>query len=165
VKTLVLTLITVILSSIHQANAAEDILSVDKTVVIQMVIFLASIFILNSLLFKPLLLLVDKREQLTTGTIEEAKKLEEKVGQIIEEYNSKLNEARARALEERNETRRQAQVLHEEMIKKAREEAQALLEEAKQKLELETREIKGKIRSDVETIARDMASRILGKEV
>ncbi|HWP93617.1 MAG TPA: ATP synthase F0 subunit B [Thermodesulfobacteriota bacterium] len=163
-KTLALTLITVILS-IHQANAAEDILSVDKTVVIQMVIFLASIFILNSLLFKPLLGLVDKREQLTTGTIEEAKKLEEKVGQIIEEYNSKLNEARARALEERNETRRQAQVLHEEMIKKAREEAQALLEEAKHKLELETSEIKGKIRSDVETIARDMASRILGKEV
>ncbi len=163
-KTLALTLITVILY-IHQANAAEDILSVDKTVVIQMVIFLASIFILNSLLFKPLLGLVDKREQLTTGTIEEAKKLEEKVGQIIEEYNSKLNEARARALEERNETRRQAQVLHEEMIKKAREEAQALLEEAKHKLELETREIKGKIRSDVETIARDMASRILGKEV
>jgi F-type H+-transporting ATPase subunit b len=164
VKTLALTLITVILS-IHQANAAEDILSVDKTVVIQMVIFLASIFILNSLLFKPLLGLVDKREQLTIGTIEEAKKLEEKVGQIIEEYNSKLNEARARALEERNETRRQAQVLHEEMIKKAREEAQALLEEAKHKLELETSEIKGKIRSDVETIARDMASRILGKEV
>ena len=163
-KTLALTLITVILS-IHQANAAEDILSVDKTVVIQMVIFLASIFILNSLLFKPLLGLVDKREQLTIGTIEEAKKLEEKVGQIIEEYNSKLNEARARALEERNETRRQAQVLHEEMIKKAREEAQALLEEAKHKLELETSEIKGKIRSDVETIARDMASRILGKEV
>ena len=68
-KTLALTLITVILS-IHQANAAEDILSVDKTVVIQMVIFLASIFILNSLLFKPLLALVDKREQLTTGTID-----------------------------------------------------------------------------------------------
>jgi F0F1-type ATP synthase membrane subunit b/b' len=55
--------------------------------------------------------------------------------------------------------------MYEEMIKRTREEAQALLEEAKQKLELETREIKGKIRSDVETIARDMASRILGKEV
>jgi len=149
----------------YNAMAAEDILRVDKTLVIQIIIFVAAIFILNSLLFKPLLGLVERREQLTTGTIREAKEVEQKVGRIIEEYNAKLNEARAKALGERNEIRRQAQTAAEDMIRKAREEAQVLLEEAKSKLASETREIKEKIRSDIEVLAREMASRILGREV
>jgi F-type H+-transporting ATPase subunit b len=149
----------------YNAMAAEGILSVDKTLVIQIIVFVAAIFVLNSLLFKPLLGLMEKREQLTTGTIGEAKELEQKVGQIIGEYNARLNEARAKALEERNEIRREAQAAAEDIIRKAREEAQILLEEAKGKLASETKEIKEKIRSDIEVLAREMASRILGKEV
>jgi F-type H+-transporting ATPase subunit b len=158
------TLIALIIST-FDAMAAEDILSVDKTLIIQIIIFIAAIFILNSLLFKPLLELVGRREKLTTGTIEEANQLGEKVNQIINEYNLKLNEARAQAIEERNEIRRQAQSAYDDIVKKAREEAQALLEEAKAKLQSETKEIKEKVRSDIEVLAREMASRILGKEV
>jgi F-type H+-transporting ATPase subunit b len=158
------TLIALIIST-FDAMAAEDILSVDKTLIIQIIIFIAAIFILNSLLFKPLLELVGRREKLTTGTIEEANQLGEKVNQIINEYNLKLNDARAQAIEERNEIRRQAQSAYDDIVKKAREEAQALLEEAKAKLQSETKEIKEKVRSDIEVLAREMASRILGKEV
>ena len=158
-------ILTVLFISTYNARAAEDILSVDKTLIIQIIIFVAAIFILNSLLFKPLLELVGRREKLTTGTIEEAKQLGEKVEQIINEYNVKLNEARALAMEERSEIRRQAQTAYEDIVKKAREEAQTLLEEAKGKLQSETKEIKEKVRSDIEVLAHDMASRILGKEV
>lgn len=158
------TLIALIIST-FDAMAAEDILSVDKTLIIQIIIFIAAIFILNSLLFKPLLELVGRREKLTTGTIEEANQLGEKVNQIINEYNLKLNEARAQAIEERNEIRRQAQSAYDDIVKKAREEAQALLEEAKAKLQSETKEIKEKVRSDIEVLAREIASRVLGKEV
>ncbi|MBI2485864.1 MAG: ATP synthase F0 subunit B [Deltaproteobacteria bacterium] len=154
-----------LLISTFNARAAEDILSVDKTLIIQIIIFVAAIFILNSLLFKPLLELVVRREKLTTGTIEEANQLGKKVEQIINEYNVKLNEARTQAMEERNEIRRQAQSAYDDIVKKAKEEAQTLLEEAKAKLQSETKEIKEKVRSDIEVLAREMASRILGKEV
>ncbi len=149
----------------YNAGAAEDILSVDRTLIIQIIIFVATIFILNSLLFKPLLALVGRREKLTTGTIEEANQLGEKAEHIINEYNLKLNEARTLALEERSEIRRQAQTVYEDIIKKAREEAQAVLEESNAKLQSETKEIREKVKSDIEVLAHDMATRILGKEV
>ena len=113
--------------STSSALAAEDLLKIDKLLVVQIVIFIAAIFILNSLLFKPLLELVDRREKLTTGTIEEANKLREKIELKIKDYNAKLDQARAQAMEERNKIRRNAQVSAEELLQKARQESQALL--------------------------------------
>jgi len=156
---------TLLVVSTSSALAAEDILKIDKLLIFQIVIFIAAIFILNSLLFKPLLELVDKREKLTTGTIKEANELREKIELIIKDYNARLDQARAQALEERNEIRRKAQTSAEELLQKARQESQALLNEAKQKLETEKGLKEEKIKPDIEYIARDVASRILGKEI
>ena len=163
-KVLAFVLIVLFATTIN-SNAAEELLKVDETLIIQIVIFIATIFILNSLLFKPLLQLVERREELTTGRIKEAKELERKVEQIIKEYKEKLDEVRAKAMEERNEIRRQAQAAAEEMIAKAHSETQALLEEAKAKLELEAREIRAKIKPEIEILARNMASQVLGREL
>ncbi len=163
-KKILLFVLTILVISTANAKAAEELLKIDKTLIIQIVIFVATIFILNSLLFKPLLQLVERREKLTTGRIKEAKELEGKVKQIMKEYKTKLDEVRARALEERNEIRRGAQAAAQEMIGKAREEAQALLEEAKARLELEAKEIRAKIKPDIEVLAREVASQILGRE-
>jgi len=154
-----------LLVSTSSVFAAEDILKIDKILVFQIIIFIAAIFILNSLLFKPLLELVDRREKLTTGTIEEANQLREKIEQIIQDYNARWDEARAQALEERNEIRREAQASAEELLQKARQESQALLNQAKQKLEDEKSLNEDKIRPDIEYLAKDVASRILGKEI
>jgi F-type H+-transporting ATPase subunit b len=151
--------------SASNAGAAEELLKLDKTLIIQLIIFIATIFILNSLLFKPLLGLVEKREKLTTGRIKEAKDFNEKVEQIVREYRIKLDEIRAKAMEERNEIRRQAQSAAEDLIGKAHKEAQALLEEAREKLELEAKEIRERIKPEIEILAREMALQILGRKV
>ena len=39
------------------------------------------------------------------------------------------------------------------------------MKEAKQKLESESEEIRGKVKSDVDSIAKDIASTVLGKEI
>lgn len=147
------------------AFAADNLLSVNKTVFIQIVLFLVAIYVLNKLVFKPFLNLTDRRDKLTRGAIEEAKELEEKVAHIIEEYDAKLAEARAQALEERNKIVQEGQSAAEDILSKAREETSELLHEAKHKLEVETEEIKNKVKSDVDDIAQDIASRVLGKEV
>lgn len=147
------------------AFAADDLLSVNRTVFIQIVIFLIAIYILNKLMFKPFLNLMDRRDKLTRGAIEEAKELEEKVVHIIEEYDAKLTEARALAAQERNKIVQEGQSVANDIVNKAREETSALLHEAKQKLESESKEIKSKVKSDVDSIAKDIASTVLGKEV
>jgi F-type H+-transporting ATPase subunit b len=147
------------------AIAAEDILKIDKIVIFQIVIFVAAIFILNSLLFKPLFQLVDKREQLTTGAIKEANELRQRIDQIIVEYNAKLDEARSQASEERNKIRNDANKAADEIIKKARDQAQTLLNQAKDKLESEKVEKERSIQPEIKSLARNVASRILEKEL
>ena len=147
------------------ASASEDILKVDKTLFIQLIIFIVAIFILNSLLFKPLIQLVDRREKLTTGTIAEAKRIKEDLEKLKEEYNSRLNEARSHATLERNEIRRQAQLSSGEIITRAREENQAFLHESTKRLESETRAIEEKIKPTIEILSKDVASIVLRREI
>jgi F-type H+-transporting ATPase subunit b len=146
------------------AYASDDLLSVNYTVFIQIVIFLIAIFILNKLVFKPFLNLVDRRDKLTRGAIEEAQELEERVKEIIAEYDVKLNEARALAIEERNKIILEGQAVADNIIGKAREETSVILEDAKTKLEADTQEIREKLKGDVDGLAEDIASRVLGKE-
>ncbi len=150
----------------HNAYAADDLLSVNlQGLLIQMVIFIIAIFVLNKLVFQPFIQLIDRRDKLTKGTIKEAEELEEKVKQIIEEYDVKLTEARAEAQEERNLIMREAQVAADSIVGKAREESASLLHDAKIKLEADTQEIKSKIQGDIDVLAKDIAARILGREV
>ncbi len=157
--------LSILLISVSDAGAAEELLKIDKTLIVQIIIFIAAIFILNSLLFKPLLGLIERRERLTTGRIKEAKELRERVEQIEKEYRAKLDEIRAKAMEERNEMRREAQAAAEDLIEKAHREAQALLEEAQSKLELEAKEIRERIKPEIEVLAHEIALKILGRKV
>jgi F-type H+-transporting ATPase subunit b len=145
--------------------ASGDLLSVNYTVFIQIAIFLIAIFILNKLVFKPFLNLVDRRDMLTRGAIEEAHELEDKVKAIIEEYDQKLSEARTLAVEERNKLILEGQTVAADILGKARQETGVLLEEAKAKLEADTKEIKENIKGDIDALAGDIASKVLGKEV
>lgn len=156
-------LLSLMTSSAYAASG--DLLSVNYTVFIQIVIFLIAIYILNKFVFKPFINLVDRRDKLTRGAIEEAHELEEKVKAIIEEYDLKLNEARAIAIEERNKLIQEGQNVAQEIIGEARNETGALLDEAKIKLEADTKEIKEKIKNDIDVLATDIASKVMGKEV
>ncbi len=147
-------------------GAEEDgLLTLNKTLIIQTIIFIGAVFTLNELIFKPFLRLAEKRNELTAGAIEEAEEVEKKTENVISEYEAKINEAREEALEERNEIRREAQTKAEGMIEEARGESQKLIEEAKAKIERESKETWQKIKPDVEVIAREMSSRVLGREV
>jgi F-type H+-transporting ATPase subunit b len=157
--------VAILFISVSDAGAAEELLKIDKTLIVQLIIFIATIFILNSLLFKPLIGVVEKREKLTTGRIKEAKELEEKVEQIMKEYRAKLDEIRAKAMEERNEIRREAQAAAEDLIGRTHKEAQALLEEARSRLNLETRDIRERIKPEIEVLAREIVLQVLGRKV
>ncbi len=157
--------VAILFISVSDAGAAEELLKIDKTLIVQLIIFIATIFILNSLLFKPLIGVVEKREKLTTGRIKEAKELEEKVEQIMREYRAKLDEIRAKAMEERNEIRREAQAAAEDLIGRTHKEAQALLEEARSRLNLETQDIRERIKPEIEVLAREIVLQVLGRKV
>lgn len=160
-----LSLFMIVFAASSLAFAAdEDLLSVNKTVFIQIVIFIIAIFILNTLVFKPFMELIDRRDKLTKGSIKEARELEEKVKQIILEYEARLDEARAQAQEERTKIVREAEAAAAGIVAKTREETGALLDDAKKKIDAEAEVIKEKLKGDVQLLSKEIASKILGRE-
>jgi len=148
---------------VPSASAAENLLSVDRTLVIQLVIFLVALFLLNRLVFRPLLGVWDRREELTVGTLREAEDMTRKAESAIFEYNEKLAEARAQATETRNELRQQGQNESSKMLMTAREAAQAELEGARGTLEGEVVKIRTDLQGEIESLAAEISDRVLRK--
>ena len=156
----------IILISSNNLFAAEDILSIDPIHLgILAAMFVASILVLNKILFKPLLELDEKSEQLTSGTSTEAKELKLKAEQTIKEYNENINDARIQTQEQRSLIRKEAQNSAAEMIERARGETNSLLEDAKTKIEKEAQIIREKIKPEIELIAKVVASKLINKEI
>ncbi|MYE61663.1 MAG: ATP synthase F0 subunit B, partial [Candidatus Dadabacteria bacterium] len=138
------------LTVVPSADAAENMLSVDETLIIQLVIFLVGLFLLNRLVFRPLIGVWDRREELTAGTLREAEEMTRKAEGAIAEYNEKIAEARVQATETRNELRQQGQGESSRMLLSAREAAQAELEGARGTLESETAKIRADLQGEIE---------------
>lgn len=152
-----------LLTAVPSANAAENMLSVDKTLIIQLVIFLVGLFLLNRLVFRPLLGVWDRREELTAGTLRGAEEMIRKADSAIAEYNEKIADARAQATEARNELRQQGQNESSRMLLSAREAAQAELEGARGVLESEVAKIRADLQGEVESLAAEISDRVLRK--
>ncbi len=142
----------------------EGLLEVNNTVLLQFPIFLIALYILNKLIFQPLLTIWDRRESLTQGTVDEAKKLTEEADTIITQYETKLDEAREHANDARAELRREGQLEAEKMISSVRQDAQKQIEDHRDKLESEIKDVKSKIEPQIELLAKDISNRIVGGE-
>ena len=159
-------LLFIVLCTADNLYASEDILSINPTHLgIIAAIFVISIIVFNKILFTPLMDLDEKREKLTSGTSSEAKELKLKAEQTIKEYGEKINEARVQVQEERNLIRKEAQSSAAEMIERARTETGAVLADATSKIEKEARELREKIKPEIELIAKDIASKLINKEI
>ncbi len=77
--------------------------SLDYSLGIQIVNFLLLIFILNVLLYKPILGMIDKRKKQFEASAAEIRRLQETVEQKMAAYEEKLRQAKAAAVEQKNE--------------------------------------------------------------
>ena len=81
--------------------------SLDYSLGIQIVNFLLLIFILNLLLYKPILGIIDRRKKQLADSEAEIHRLQETVEQKMAAYEEKLRQAKAKAVEQKNEILRQ----------------------------------------------------------
>ena len=140
-------------------------LDFDFTFVIQMVAFSTLVIILKPLLFDPLLKLFEERERRTEGAKLLARRMDERAGQLLRRYETELEAVRRAATEEREKLRSEGQRLEAQILAEARTDAAKLIERGKANLEVERQKLRGELTVHAAQIARDIATRILGREV
>lgn len=134
-------------------------------IVLQAIPFFVSMFILHSLVFKPMIAYLQDREAATVGAQQQALKLRQDAELRLAEYEAKLSRARAEIGTVRAEARAAALVKREEVLAVARREAEARVADAREIIvgerELASQELSRMSRG----LARDIASKILGREL
>lgn len=145
--------------------AADNLITADKTVFIQFAIFLVALYILNSLFFKPLMELADKRERATSGSGKEADELAAKTVEITAKYEAALKGAREQALAERARLTKSAAAEADKLVSSAREEARALFEKRAAELAAQAEKARADMGAEIDEIAGMITRAAGGKSV
>ncbi|HPD19998.1 MAG TPA: ATP synthase F0 subunit B [Candidatus Pacearchaeota archaeon] len=133
--------------------------------VIQGIIFLVVLWVLNKILFKPILKILHDREEKTEGFLNQADQIEEKAENTLEQYNKKIRQARKEALEIKRKLILEGAEKREAAIDKARKEAQGFLEEMRRNIAEEAEQTKKALHQQVDAIGQIMAQKALGRSV
>jgi F-type H+-transporting ATPase subunit b len=138
---------------------------VDWTFLVQLVLFVGLLLILKPILFDPMLKLFAEREKRIDGAKLQARKMDEKSATALAKYEGEMAKARAAASADRDKIRAEAQKREQEILATVRTVASKTLEDGKKAAQIEADKARATLRGETTVMARDLASRVLGREV
>jgi len=142
-----------------------SIVDLDGTVFVQLAMFFVAFIVLYALVFKPMVALLDAREEAIEGARNQAKQLEGDVQSKQATFEAELRRVRTSSGEERERLRGEGQELERKLLERVRVETQALVNDARSRLEGEALTARAELNAQGPELARDIASRVLGREV
>ena len=119
-------------------------------------------FILWKLVLPVLLGNISKREELISSSVDNAEKIEIRLGEIQSEREEILSSARKEADELLHRTRSEAEVLKKELLKKAEQEAEQIITSARSAAEDERTAAIIRLRDELADFICDVSDRITG---
>ena len=139
--------------------------NIDYTVFIQMVNFVALIFILNALLYKPIMGVIEKRKEQMDKSDEEVRHLQQDVEKKLAEYEEQVRLAKIEAMEQRNAIVKEGADLAKSMIDAVRGEIPALMEQFNARMGREFEAARSVLRSQSQKISLEITEKVLGRSI
>ncbi|MEW6334999.1 MAG: ATP synthase F0 subunit B [Thermodesulfobacteriota bacterium] len=139
--------------------------SLDYSLGIQIVNFALLIFILNRLLYKPLLGMIDKRKQKLDDSESEIRRLQETIDRQMAAYQEKLIQAKAAAIEEKNEIIRTGSEEARAITDAVRAEIPGMMEQFQTRMEKEIDAAKKVLAGQSQRLSVEIAEKILGRSL
>jgi F-type H+-transporting ATPase subunit b len=147
--------------------AAPQAISVDfdATFLVQLVLFTGLTLVLKPLLFDPMLKLFEERERRIDGAKMQARKMDEKSATALAKYETEMARARTSANAEREKIRAEGLKREQEILAAVRASTSKTIEDGKRTALAEAERVRAMLKSEAGTLARDVAGRVLGREV
>lgn len=139
--------------------------SLDYSLGIQIINFLLLIFILNILLFKPILGMIDKRKKQFEDSDAEVRRLQETVERKMADYEEKLRQAKAAAVEQKNEIIRQGAEEAKAAIDAVRAQIPGMMEEFQARMDQEIGAARTILAERSTQLSIEIAEKVLGRSL
>jgi F-type H+-transporting ATPase subunit b len=142
-----------------------SIIDLDGTIWIQLGLFAVAFFVFRPLIFRPMVALFEARENAIEGSKLEALRLQDEASAESEEFEVEMRRIRLQAGEERDRLRNEGKRLERAVLDRVREETDKQLAEADAKLAKEASRLRAEIDQSVPVLARQIASKMLNREL
>ncbi len=142
-----------------------SIIDLDATVFVQLGMFFVAFLVLYALVFKPMVALLEAREEAIDGAREQAKHLEVEVREKQASFDAELRKVQSASGEERDRLRAEGQELERNLLERVRKETEQTVTSAKARLDTEAQTVRQRLEAERAQTAREIASKVLGREV
>jgi F-type H+-transporting ATPase subunit b len=151
--------------SARDAKECATVISLNITLLIQIAIFLTLMILLNQILFKPMVRVLENRKAWTEGRRKAAAEAEAEAEGIWSEYQKRLQDARADADRVKSELVRQGEAERQKIVDAAAAQAEKTVGEVRAQVRAEVQEARKVLEVEARTLAAAAAQTILGRSV
>jgi len=141
------------------------VIDIDYTLWIQLVNFIILIFILNVLLYKPILGIMEKRKQQFDGARDEVRTLHESVEKKMAEYEEAVRKAKQAAMEQKAEYVKEGAEEARKIVDAVRGVIPKMMEEFQGKMNREIEEARGVLKNQSQRLSLEIAEKVLGRSL
>ncbi len=120
-------------------------------------------FVLDRVLFKPLLRVMRERDTAIKSALQLAESATAKAQAASAEFDATVTAARTDLYRQMDERRKAAESYRKELMTKTRADVDEQLAKAKAELEAQTAEARATLDGDAEQLGRDIAAKVLGR--
>jgi F-type H+-transporting ATPase subunit b len=140
-------------------------LDIDWTLPVALVSIIIFLVLMNKILFRPLMRLIDAREKGIHDDLEEAARLRQQAEGALTTYESALGAARREMADQAAAVQRAMEAKQREQIDAARNEANTMVAEAQATIAHESREARVRLTDEARELARLAVAKLMGREV
>lgn len=127
-------------------------------------LFLSSLAVMNSFIFKPTLKILEERTKRMSGLTKEAEYFVKGYGEKLETYNKLMQDAKELARQKRDEILKIAEQERREILSEAAKTAQTYLTKMKSEISEQTQKTKAILETQIKELAQMMVQKLLGKK-
>jgi F-type H+-transporting ATPase subunit b len=141
------------------------VIEINWTIWVQLINFFLLLGVLHVLLYRPLLKVLDSRKETIEGSRRRVAELDAQISEKMAAYQAQLHEAKLRGNQEKSTLRQQAAREETQVLTIAQREASERLQVLKSSVASEADAARQGLRNQVETLAGQIASKVLGRGV
>ncbi len=127
--------------------------------------FLVLLFMLRKFAWKPLLSMLEKREEGIRNSLDDAEKAKLELERLNQESEEIVAKARSEAQDVVSEGKSTAEKIKADILRTARDKADIIVEDAKKQIKSEKDKAIGEIKSEVVDLSLQIANKLIGKNI
>ena len=138
-------------------------ISINATLVLQVIHFLILAFILNRLMFRPIMKLIRDRSSHVKREMAEVRNVEQEIVRLRDEFEKRQNSARQDANEQRSKLRNMGAVEAEKFLSESREKVTSIRGRAEEVAEEEFKKAKPVLEGQTAMLAQEIVEKVVGR--